>query len=222
MTDERCDHELLHAALEGDARIMRALVERLLPTVHARVMQALLRYKGSHQAAQAVEDLTQQVLLSLFEGDGRKLRAWTPGRGASLSTFVGLLTEREVIGILRRGRRNPWTESPTEGDELARRVGTADGHEAAVASRELLDVVLDRALATLDERGLQLFQRLIVDEAAVDLVAREMSSTTAALHMWKSRFTRLVREIADEVGGEKRSPPTRHSPMAFQHAWRTR
>jgi len=222
MTDERRDHELLRAALAGDARVRRALVERLVPVVQARVSRALQRYKRSELAAQAVDDLTQHVFLMLFEDGGRRLRAWEPGRGAALATFVGLVAEREVIAILRRGRRNPWTESPTDDGELADCVGAAEGHETAVANRQLLDAVLDRALATLDERGLLLFQRLVVDEAPVETVAREMGTTLAALHMWKCRFTKHVREIADEIGAEKERPSLRDSLRAFQPAWRAR
>ena len=207
MSSERADHELVRAALAGDARVRRELVERLLPTVRSRVMHALLRYRPREQAAQVVEDLTQQVFLMLFEDGGRRLGAWAPGRGASLATFVGLLSEREVIGILRRGRRNPWTEAPTEQDELVGRVGGGADEGSRVESRDLLNAVLDRALATFDERGLLLFQRILVDEAPIETVAREMKTSSAALYMWKSRFAKLVREIADQLGGEPAERP---------------
>ena len=207
MNDERVDHERLRAALAGDARGRRELVERLLPTVRARVLHALLRYKSREQAVQVTEDLTQQVFLLLFEDGGRRLRAWSPGRGASLSTFVGLVSEREVIAILRRGRRNPWTESPTEHDELVGRVGAGEDQASLVERRELLDAVLDEALATLDERGLILYRRIIVDEAPIAAVAREMETSMAALYMWKSRFAKVVREIADRLARDSAPMP---------------
>jgi RNA polymerase sigma-70 factor (ECF subfamily) len=215
------DQELLRAALEGDLSGRRALVLHLLPTVQARVLHALLRYKRREQAEQAAPDLTQTVFLVLFEDNGRRLRAWQAERGASLLSFVGLVAEREVIAHLRRGRRNPWTESPTEADELVTRVGGTRDHESQVASRELLDAVLDRALSTLDDRGLLLFQRLVVDESPVDAVATETGSTLASLYMWRSRFSKLVRSIAEDLSGEPpRPPPPR--PIALQPAWRTR
>ncbi len=206
--EQAVDHELLRSALAGDARVRRQLVERLVPTVRARVLHALLRYKSHEQAAQVTEDLTQQVFLLLFEDGGRRLRAWTPGRGASLATFVGLVSEREVIAILRRGRRNPWTESPTDHDELVGRVGAGEDQASLVERRELLDAVLDKALATLDERGLLLFRRIIVDEAPVATVAGEMATSIAALYMWKSRFAKLVREIAERLARDSAPMPT--------------
>ena len=218
---EHEDRSLLDAALDGDARSLRALVERLVPTVRARVHHVLARHGRRAQAAQVAPDLIQHVFLMLFEGDGRRLRAWEPGRGAALSTFVGLVAEREVIAVLRRERRNPWTEAPTDGDELAKRLGGVADHEHQVADRDWLNVVLDKALATLDERGLLLFQRLVVDEAGFDTVARETGTTPAALYMWKSRFGKLVREIEGDLATELpvRSP---RPSVGLAPAWRGR
>src|SRR5260221_5669361 len=111
MTDQE-DRTLLEAALAGDASQMRALVERLVPVVEARVMSVLRRYRHREQVAQTAPDFTQHVFLMLFRNDGRCLRAWEVGREASLPTFVALVAEREGIAILRRDRGNPWTEAP--------------------------------------------------------------------------------------------------------------
>lgn len=193
------DMRLRDAALAGDTAAVRTLVERLVRPIEYRVSLAITRYRSRCDAKQACADLTQQVFLALFEDAGRRLRAWEPGRGASLETFVGLIAEREVVAMLRRDRRNPWTESPTEATVLAAKVGEVGDHEAAVVNRQWLALVLDRALANLDERGLLLFQRLIVDDAPVEAVASEVGSTTAALYMWKSRFSKTVRQLAEEV-----------------------
>ena len=219
---DRDDKRLLDAALAGDGAIMRALIERLLPTIEARVLQALSRYKQRTQAAQVAPDLTQQVFVRLFEDGGRRLRAWEPGRGAALRTFVGLVAEREVVAILRRARQNPWKESPTEADVLSDHAGSAADHEAPVASRELLNAVLDRALAQLDERGLLLFQRLVVDEAPVEIVAFETGTTAAALYMWRSRFGKMTRAIADEVDAEPAPSLAPFAAAGVQPAWKTR
>jgi hypothetical protein len=91
-----------------------------------------------------------------------------------------------------------------------------------VADRDWLNVVLDKALAKLDDRGLLLFQRLVVDEAAVDTVARETGATLAALYMWKSRFARLVRAIERDLSTEAPAPSPRPSQAGLEPAWRAR
>lgn len=203
------DESLRDAALAGDSAAVRVLVDRLLRPIEYRVSQAISRYRSRCDAKQACADLTQHVFLALFEDGGRRLRAWEPGRGASLETFVGLIAEREVVALLRRDRRNPWTESPTEATALAAKVGEVGDHEDAVVNRQWLARVLDRALEGLDERGLLLFQRLIVDEAPVETVAAEVGSSIAALYMWKSRFSKGVRELAEELS----AVPERERPV---------
>lgn len=220
--NDRDDKKQLDAALAGDSAVMRALVERLLPTIEARVLQALSRYKQRAQAAQVAPDLTQQVFVRLFEDGGRRLRAWEPGRGASLRSFVALVAEREVVAILRRARQNPWKESPTEADVLSDHAGSAADHEAPLASRELLNAVLDRALGQLDERGLLLFQRLVVDEAPVEIVAYETGTTVAALYMWRSRFGKMIRAIADEVDAEPAPSLPPFPTTGAQPVWKSR
>jgi RNA polymerase sigma-70 factor (ECF subfamily) len=212
VTDERAENDadlaLVRAALAGNADGRRTLVERLLPVIRSQVARTLYRYKGRAPATQVLDDLSQQVFLALFEDGGRRLSAWSPERGLSLTSFVGLIAAREVVATLRRTRRNPWTERPTDDVELAGHRDPATDHEARLADRELVDRVLDRALLTLDERELILFQRLILDEASADVVAREMTTTVTALYKWRSRFTQLVRALGRELSGE----PTRLSP----------
>ncbi len=206
MIEERgendADRALVSAALAGDPNGRRTLVERLLPGIRSQIARTLYRYKRHAPTTQIIDDLTQQVFLTLFDDGGRRLVAWSPERGLSLKSFVGLIAAREVVATLRRTRRNPWTEWPTDDVELAGHGDPSVDHGERLADRELVDRVLDRALVTLDERELILFQRLIVDEASADVVAREMATTVGALYKWRSRFTQLVRDLGRQLSGE--------------------
>src|SRR5207244_324715 len=145
--------------------------------------------------------------LALFENGAKKLRAWRPERAASLPTFVGLIAEREVISSLRRPRLNPFTETAVEAATLEMKVGQDDGVETRIIQRDLADRVFDRVLETLDERRLILFHRLVVDEEDVDVVATDAGTTRSALHMWKSRLMKLVRQMADDLAAEPGEAP---------------
>jgi RNA polymerase sigma-70 factor (ECF subfamily) len=67
-----------------------------------------------------VEDLSQEVFLTLFSRDAHVLRSWQAERGSSLESFVGLVAERQVLSFLRGGgaemsgnasqARNPWMD----------------------------------------------------------------------------------------------------------------
>ena len=51
--------------------------------------------------------MTQAVFLSLFEDDGKALRAWDPDRGSPLESFVSLLAHRQVISTSVVGGHRP-------------------------------------------------------------------------------------------------------------------
>lgn len=148
--------------------------------------------------------MTQDVLLSLFESGGRALRAWNPERGLSLERFVGLLAHHQVISILRRGRTSPWREEPTDGDDLERISVGVITPEAIVGSRERLSRLLDDLRENLSPRGLELFQRLIVDGEDIEEVVATTGLSRDALYQWKSRILRLIRQLAK---ASDESPP---------------
>lgn len=218
MTPGAGDAELVTRALAREPAALRALVDRVLPVVHARVARALVR-RGRAEGRdlrQEVEDLSQEVFVALFADGGRALRAWDGARGLSLPNFVGLLAEREVASVLRSGRRSPFTESPTELEDLEAAVPPTAGPEPAFASRELLDAILGRVREALTPKGLELFERLIVDEEPVEAVCAATGMTADAVYAWRSRLGKLVRKATAEVQAERSSDPggSRRTPPA--------
>src|SRR5262245_35497898 len=115
MTRSGADLErLVDRAISREPDAVRELVVELTPVIQVRVARALGRspmIRGqSRGVAQEVEDFTQEVFLAIFDHDARVLRAWEPGRGASLGTFIGMVAEHQVASILRSGRRAPYRQ----------------------------------------------------------------------------------------------------------------
>jgi RNA polymerase sigma-70 factor (ECF subfamily) len=208
------DRALLERALGGEAAATRKLVAMLLPVVHVRVARVLVRRRArsARDVRQEVEDLAQEVFAALFEKDGRVLRAWDAKRGLSLASFCGLVAEREAASILRSGRRSPWTEDATEMEDLEKGIEPAPAAELRISSREQLELLVERLRESISPRGLELFQRLIVDEEAVESVCASTGMTVDAVYAWKSRLGKLVRKLALEIGkSEPRIPLSDHA-----------
>lgn len=198
--------ESVERALAGDPHAVRALIDALTPVIHVRVARAMFRRRAgsmNRDVRQEVEDLTQEVFVSLFAEDGRALRAWRSDRGLSLTNFAGLLAEHQVASIMRSGRRSPWTEDPTIAEGLEAAAGATEGPEASVASRELLGALLERLRAELTPRGLQLFETLLVQERSVEEVCAETGMQRDAVYAWRNRLGKLVRKLAGELQAER-------------------
>ncbi|MBS2014261.1 MAG: sigma-70 family RNA polymerase sigma factor [Deltaproteobacteria bacterium] len=208
--DERA---LLDRALSGDLAATRELVRGLVPIVQARVARTLVRRRGGsgRDVRQEVEDLAQEVFVALFADDGKVLRAWDPARGLSLASFCGLVAEREAASILRSGRRSPWKEAATDLDDLERELDPAKGAEVAVSSREQLAKIVDRLRENLSPRGLELFDRLVVNDESVESVCTSTGMTADAVYAWRSRILKLVKKLARELSPSEPSIPRRRT-----------
>lgn len=204
---------LISRALEGDAAAVRELVDLLTPVIQRRAARALLRKprRAGRDIRQEVEDLAQEVFLSLFDDGGRALRAWDPVRGLSLKNFVGLLTERQVASILRSGRRSGWAEEAVDQQRIEAITKQEVPADTRVASRQTLTLLLDRLRESLSPRGLELFYRLMVHQESVASVCESTGMSTDAIHAWRSRLARLARKIANEIEAEKELVTGRHN-----------
>ncbi len=204
----------IQRALAGDRAAVRALVDELSPVIQARAVRALMRRQevaGGRDGRQEARDLVQHMFMILFADEGRILRQWDPERGTSLANFIGLVAEREIASIMRRRRRNPWGEHPTEAEDLDRMRGASAGPEEAILSRDLLRSVVARARERLSDRGIELFQWIVIDERSVEEVAELAEMTPDAVYAWRSRLAKLLREIASESLSD--SEATRRKPL---------
>jgi RNA polymerase sigma factor (sigma-70 family) len=213
------DPEDIDRALGGDRRAMTALVKALRPVIQAAVGSALLKVMIGERRdpRQEVRDMVQDVFASLLAHDGRTLRAWDPGRGGSLPTFVGLVAHRHVAGMLRSKRRNPYTEPPaSDVIELHSTEGT--GIEPWMESREQLDHIYEGLEQQLGDRGLLLFEMLYVQERSVEEVMATTGMTRDAIYAWRSRVKKKVLELQRKIAGNGASDPPRSQRIASDRA----
>jgi RNA polymerase sigma-70 factor (ECF subfamily) len=213
---------LLERALSREASAVRSLIDELTPVIQARVVRALARRKAGpaagRSARQEMEDMAQEVFVALFADDARVLRGWNKARGLSLVNYVGLVAERQVVSILRSGRRSPWTDEPTALDTLAGTVDDASPAEVRIASREAFAALLDRLRATLTPNGLDLFYALFVDEESVKAVCERTGMTEDAVYQAKSRIAKVIKKLAAEIEAERESQRQAAAPAVQEDA----
>lgn len=199
---------LVRRALAGDRTALNPLVAALTPIVQARVARTLLarrsRLASNRDLRQEVEDLSQEVFLSLFSRDARVLRGWQAERGLSIENFVGLVSERLVVSSLRSGKRNPWKEDSSLLEDFDRVAGES-GPEEVTASREQLRLLLDRLREELSPLGWRLFDLLFVREMSLPEVKAESGLSDDAVYAWRSRLRRLAQRLLAEMSGTPRA-----------------
>lgn len=206
---EELDPEELDRLLAGGQAELRWLVDWLTPVIQTRVVRLLSNQAtGCRSLRQELEDLTQEVFMSLFADRARVLRSWQPQRGASLRTFVSLVAERRVYSLLRSARSNPWTADPRPAHELAGRSREVDPERRA-ASRDELRWLLDRLCARLTPLGRRMFEYLFVDERSLEEIGRETGLSQEAIYAWRSRLRRLAVRLDRGLEPRRAARPAR-------------
>ena len=195
---------LVREALAGEQTALCRLVAALTPVIQARVARTLLARRshlaGDRNVRQEVEDLTQDIFLSLFARDAHVLRSWQPERGLSLENFVGLVSERYVVSFLRSGKRNPRKEELWPVEDLDR-AAPDPGPEKVTATREQLDLLLDRMREKLTPLGRHLFELLFVQELSPQETMAASGLSADAVYAWHSRLRRLAQDLLAELSG---------------------
>lgn len=210
MPESEDPRELVRGALDGDPTSLQHLINRLAPVISKCVTSALWRRNhGARNVTQEAPDIVQEVFLSLFQADGRPLRAWDPARGSSLESFVGLLARHQTDSILRNGRTCPWREDPTDFADLDDLASDGRPPEAVASSRDELRQLLDRLCDRLSPRGLEIFTFMVIEEESVDELSVRLGLTHEALYQWRSRFSKLARQLSAEM--ESSTPHVRRS-----------
>ncbi|WAS89595.1 hypothetical protein [Nannocystis punicea] len=198
----------VHHALDGDRTALAALVRELHPVIKVEVGVALVRraLPQRRDPRQDVDDFAQDVLLYLLADRGRLLRLWDPARGRSLPSFVRLIARQRVARILQGHRGNPWSDEPTDLEDLDPVVSAGGRDERVLESREELRALLERLRAHLTERGLSLFQAIYVEQRPIADVAREHGMTREAVDAWNTRTRNLARRLAAEPAAAAKDP----------------
>lgn len=189
--------ELLRSCIDGDPDARRRLVEQYSGIVSFGV-SVIFQQFGRPYRREEIEDLCQDVFLSLFENDARKLRQYKGRNGCSLASWLRVVANRATIDRLRREGRTISLDDPesAEGSRVREtqpdhRPGPEPRVEAAERAAKVREMV--KQLPTKDQLFVQLFyfQGLPIEE-----VARTIGITTNAAYVRKMRLHEKLRKIA--------------------------
>jgi RNA polymerase sigma factor (sigma-70 family) len=184
----------------ADERATNRLMTSLRPAIQSEIGYALISAAtgSKRDARQEIQDLVQEVFITLLKDDAKTLRSWDPTLGRSLEGFVRLVARRYVVGVLRSGVRNPFACTTLSHEVIEARPDGASHIDQKVADRDDLDKLLVKLEQRLTPRSLQLFHLLYVEQRSINEVCELTRTTPAAIYMWKTRFKKELHELQAE------------------------
>jgi RNA polymerase sigma-70 factor (ECF subfamily) len=159
MADFASDQELINAVCAHSAPAAEAFVARYRPLV------AGLAVSRFNYSADAVEDLFNQLIVMLWDGDLRALRAWR-GRGR-FSTYLTVI----LLHLCQKQQQLAARQQPLDEAALSRQVSCEPQPEQQAATDQGAEH-LHRALATLPPRDRLLIRWRYFDDCSPSHIGR--------------------------------------------------
>lgn len=191
------DAALLASCLDGDRRALDVFVTRFSKVVWFYVGSTLRRLRGQVDPAR-VEDLYQQVFVTLLDNDLHRLRLWRPDGGASVATWIRIITVRTTLAALKRDRKTvsldddgPIRLIDPEGDPLERLL------EKRGAERRSRLFELAEQLSPSDRLLLEMIFERRMGAAAI---AAALQLKPSQVYVRKTRMIQRLRGHAEAAG----------------------
>ena len=195
------DGSLLRACIAGDEQAMAAFVSRFQKHIHTVVGRTIRKYTNDVDPT-VIDDLTQEVFVSLFENERRRLRTYEGRDGAPLKAWLRVIAMRNTISSMRRWKKHsqlPNDETNRGSTHLVDEGPTATQMLAAQDNLTLKSKVLALA-AKLPEEDRQLIEMIYVYEMSVPEITKALNIRRGALYMRKNRALVRLRDSSKAEG----------------------
>ena len=195
------DVALIEQALSGRRSAGHRLMQRLIPVIRARCLTYLRQRAAGRVGVADVDDLAQEIWLTVFKDDGRILRAYDPDRGASLEGYVGLIARRELWRMKRAAEQvRRGGDQRTLPIDDARDAAAGVDPEQHVSSKELMARLEDHLTETLPPRGQAIMRALYTDGLEVSVIASMLGVSRQVVYNWQHRIRKAATAFLSDAG----------------------
>jgi RNA polymerase sigma-70 factor (ECF subfamily) len=192
-------HLLIDRALAGERKAFDALAQKLLPPMRATIRFLLGRRRGRLGPYDG-DDLVQEIWLLLWRDDGRRLKAYDPSRGASLETYVSLVTRTAATNLLAREQAERRGKGKVHTDIAdAHALSGTDDPEEHVLTADLRRRLWAHLQDALGPRGLLVLKFVYEDGLSVAETARAMGAKPQVVYNWQHKIRGLIRDFMAEA-----------------------
>lgn len=201
------ERELLERVFDGNKQSYEGLVRKYTKLIYNSIYRTL-ELKGYKIAPDLVEDLHQEVFLSLIDADFRKLRTFKWDRNCSLATWLCVVTRNLVLNFIRTDTKyKSLTKSIDEAIDEEKESSLKDIiKDESPSIKEKMDKeaavdVLNKHLEKLDITERTILEMFYVQDLPLEEIAHVLGKSEDAVFMQKKRLiAQLQEKIKKDVG----------------------
>ena len=195
-SDNLSEKELLNTCIQGNKEAWDAFVERYTNLIYHTINKTLKTYHAD-SLYQDLDDIHNNVFLSLMENDYRKLRQYEGRNGCTVSSWLMVVTTNFTLNIIKRQKSYIPIDDAT-GDSMS--VIEKISNPQPQPEEELADVEYGKILQELI-KGLNtndmLFLKLYYEkELPPEEIAEMLNLTVSTVYSKKNRVREKLKKIA--------------------------
>ena len=196
------ERNLLKACFEGKKAAWDSLIQRYTDLIYHSIYH-ILKVKNFQIQKDTIEELYQEVVLSLFENDYKKLRQFKGKNGCSLASWLRMVVNCTVSDFIRKQKGNFISLEDRSSTGKSFKDILVNGRESPRKSLEKSEEyrLMREFIKSLSTKEKLLFELCFSRELPDKEAAQILNISTDALYMRKSRFKEKLKII---VKKEKR------------------
>jgi RNA polymerase sigma factor (sigma-70 family) len=186
------EHEktLIAGCVKGEKAAWDAFVRQYSALIYHTIKKTLSLHH-TEPSPEFVDDLSQEVFLSLVKDDFFQLRRFRGDNGCTLASWLRMIAVRRTIDQLRKSKLETDAITDTCADP-------GDDLTSAVLDRQLSDLLV-RALATLLPRERILIDLFFRQNLSAQDVASILHLPSGAVYTQKSRILAKLRKSLEKL-----------------------
>ncbi len=194
--DSLSEKELLNTCIQGSKKAWDAFVERYTNLIYHTINKTLKTYY-SDPFYQDINDIHNNVFLSLMENDYKKLRQYEGINGCTVSSWLMVVTTNSTLNIIKRQKSYIPIDDAT-GDNMG--VIEKISNPQPLPEEELTDVeygkILKELIKGLNTNDMLFFKLYYEKELPPEEIAEMLNLTVSTVYSKKNRIREKLEKIA--------------------------
>ncbi len=195
-SDSLSEKELLNTCVQGNKEAWDAFVEKYTNLIYHTINKTLKTYHAD-SLYQDINDIHNNVFLSLMENDYKKLRQYEGRNGCTASSWLMVVTTNFTLNIIKRQKSYIPIDDAT-GDSMG--VIEKISNPQPLPEEELTDVeygkILKQLIKGLNTNDLLFLKLYYEKELPPEEIAEMLNLTVNAIYSKKNRVREKLKKFA--------------------------
>jgi len=194
------DLEFVHRCVKGDKQAWDEFIDKYSRLIY-NYIHSVLKIKGSRYTQENINDLFQEIILSLVKDNFKKLSTFKARNGCSLASWLRQVTVNFTIDYLRKLKAHvSIDEEDDEGFSLRDLLSSDSPSAVDMLNQEEKLTHLKDCIDKLDNEDQHFLELHINREVSLEELKDYFKLSRGAIDMRKSRIIERLRECFQSKG----------------------